>query len=94
MLKQFLLTGDSRGAELPVEFRDNLGGGQSLSYSAGASGGIFAPFGYHSELVQSLTQGDRYPSPAIRFPVGQRDGPADRDPAIDDNVAGIIRQAS
>jgi hypothetical protein len=42
--RDFVLGGHSRGATLPVEFRDNEGGGQALTYGAGALGGTWVDF--------------------------------------------------
>ncbi len=87
LYRDFLLTGESRGAELPIEFRDNLGGGACLTYGSGAEGGAFVPFGYHSELVQSLTQYDEILDPAFSSQFDSETGQPMASAQVDDNVA-------
>jgi HK97 family phage major capsid protein len=88
--RAFLRDGETRGCELPMEFRDNLAGSQSILATNGPGGGYFVPVGYHSELIQSLPTFDEILDPAYSHQWDDATGQPIAVPAIDDLIGSPL----
>jgi hypothetical protein len=88
--RAFLRDGETRGCELPPEFRDNLAGSQSILASNGPGGGYFVPVGYHDELIQSLPTFDEIMDPAFSHQWDDATGQPIAVPAIDDLIGSPL----